>query len=135
MWRFFSVISVLTKLCICLSISTMFAGCNDSGMSRTRPESVPREALWAGGVDGGDWILCKKRHGRIYNCEVFGETGNRISVGDYHYEGEEPWGRLVVVSHDGEIIRTECGKLIPIGKHVYFGRTKSESWVVEYPPR
>jgi hypothetical protein len=52
----------------------------------TRPPSVPSEAVWAGGPDGGAWIVCKWRTKEPlleYDCQVFSETGSLWSNGTY----------------------------------------------------
>jgi hypothetical protein len=51
--------------------------------SPPRPSSVPEEAVWAGGPDGGDWILCQEVPTRgSFRCEVFGEvTGRSVARG------------------------------------------------------
>ncbi len=52
-----------------------------------RPAGVPAEAVWAGGVDGGDWLLCLREAGApnwSFNCRVFSDqTGHLTTQGKY----------------------------------------------------
>jgi hypothetical protein len=49
-----------------------------------RPARVPAAAVWAGGLDGGAWILCKPRQEpRDFDCTVFHESGDVWARGRY----------------------------------------------------
>jgi hypothetical protein len=41
----------------------------------TKPEGVPAEAVWAGGVDGGGWVLCLTPSPEYNECTIFDEEG------------------------------------------------------------
>ena len=49
------------------------------------PPGVPQEAIWAGGPDGGSYILCKTDEGNNANfCEVWNDyNGDLIERGNY----------------------------------------------------
>jgi hypothetical protein len=56
----------LTALCfgrirglIVLTIAAILAGCQYDLRPPKRPEGIPLEASWAGGIDGGGWVLCQ----------------------------------------------------------------------------
>lgn len=55
-----------------------------------RPPSVPSAAVWAGGPDGGSWILCEVDLARNVNrCSVYNEnTGELETSGDFVLRGE-----------------------------------------------
>ena len=49
-----------------------------------KPASVPEDAVWAGGVDGGRWGLCIKKEEFQYYCEIYDDTnGYLYSFGNY----------------------------------------------------
>ena len=52
---------------------------------KVRPASVPHDATWAGGADGGAYIRCAVNLARnVDHCEVWNEfTGDLVESGDY----------------------------------------------------
>lgn len=51
-----------------------------------RPQAVPQEAIWAGGADGGAWILCAPVPSgeALLSCRVFYDGDGRVwAHGDY----------------------------------------------------
>ncbi len=53
-----------------------------------RPEIVPKEAVWAGGADGGAWILCdrisKEPWGPVFQCMIYDDyAGSVLARGLY----------------------------------------------------
>ncbi|CAB1063445.1 hypothetical protein D1BOALGB6SA_8228 [Olavius sp. associated proteobacterium Delta 1] len=100
-----------------------------------RPAGVPEDAVWVGGPDGGDWIQCKKKRDRLFECQIFSDVkGFKISRGNYYFDGNFENIDLNYRFHDGQIIQLKEGKLVPVGKHVhYHGSNQNESWVVNHP--
>ena len=39
----------------------LVVACSSQNSTPTRPDSVPKKAMWIGGVDGGTWVLLKKK--------------------------------------------------------------------------
>jgi hypothetical protein len=52
-----------------------------------RASGVPIDAVWAGGVDGGDWLRCVmrgKEPAAFFDCDVYSDqTGHVIASGSY----------------------------------------------------
>lgn len=63
----------------------VFTACSYDAQSPQRPESVPTDAMWIGGVDGGAWVLLKKNAGDpeyIYRVEIYGDqAGDKWYIG------------------------------------------------------
>ena len=58
---------------------------NDEPSELTRPSSVPSEALWVGGVDGGVYVIVTKEKNNkpeIYNATIY------FSNGDVDFKGK-----------------------------------------------
>lgn len=79
-----------------------------------RPASVPAGAQWAGGPDGGAWVLCT-RMARDFDCTVFHESGDVWEKGRYRAEPPVAAGSGPVYSaFDGErIYLVSGGQLVP----------------------
>lgn len=110
----------------------------NASFERTEPEKldkVPASAKWAGGVDGGDWILCEYAEDRVYTCQIFSDwQGAKISSGRYCLKTENSSISLTYHAYDGETIFLEEGILLPIGEHVYYhGDSEEEAQIVSYP--
>lgn len=66
-----------------LCIAIIVAGCSASH-SPKRPPTVPLEASWIGGVDGGVWVSCDRATANILKCRVFSEDGGGVlQAGEY----------------------------------------------------
>lgn len=48
-----------------------------------RPNGIPTEAVWAGGVDGGGWVHCSTSSLEFNECTIYDEEGR--SSGPAHY--------------------------------------------------
>ena len=96
-----------------------------------RPEGVPPAAVWAGGVDGGDWLLCSPDEGGSrgeFACQVFSDqTGDITARGRYVFAECSSAGecapqadvppRLAFRSFDGIWFHLEGGlALVPDGE-------------------
>lgn len=96
-------------------------GCTDQMKPPERPQKVPPEAVWAGGVDGGAWFLCKEVINKPvhYDCTIYNDytgdigTQGRFALRGYGwdegkkqaiYSAVEPAKELQFRSYDGEKI-------------------------------
>ena len=71
----------------------VLVACSAQDQTPQRPESVPSNAMWIGGIDGGAWVLLKKNESDpayIYQAEIYGDQ-----AGDQWYKG-----KLEVVPHN-----------------------------------
>jgi hypothetical protein len=56
-----------------------------------RPAGVPVEAVWAGGVDGGDWLLCVPEVAApkgSFSCRVFSDQTGLLTTQGKHVFAE-----------------------------------------------
>lgn len=104
----------------------------------TPPASVPRAAVWAGGPDGGAWILVRPTsESRIWDGQVYYQAGELWAKGKF-------WGRdveekyigkaaLPLDSFDGTTIYIVGSvPLYPIGRHEYpVGNNRK--MIIEFP--
>lgn len=76
----------VTSAVLVLSIG-IYLGCTQPG--HTRPTGVPPEAVWAGGVDGGNWITCTAEDHDFNYCVVYHDfTGDVRLSGSFHLEDQ-----------------------------------------------
>ena len=102
----------------------MTLSCRSVATPPPRARGVPIDAVWAGGVDGGAWILCKAVESRNY-CSVYNDhTGNIWARGYFLLRGEKRGvseRELTYNSFDGESIHLTDGRsLIPVSGEVDF---------------
>jgi hypothetical protein len=80
-----------------------------------RPGSVPAEAVWAGGADGGAWILCKEDRSKNL-CSIYNESSGDLWVRGYFVlEGKTqgvPNTELRYDFFDGERIGLYDGRVL-----------------------
>ena len=69
-------IAVLIVICI------LNAGCYRQ-YPPERPKGVPAEAVWAGGIDGGGWVMCSTSSSEYNECTIFDEGGGSQGPGRY----------------------------------------------------
>jgi hypothetical protein len=86
-----------------------FWGCGSKVEAPQRHASIPAEAVWAGGPDGGSWILCEPLTNNSANrCTVYHEhTGEVVKTGLFVARDTHkavPRNQLVYDSFDGERI-------------------------------
>lgn len=49
-----------------------------------RAQGIPKDAVWAGGLDGGSWFLCNKEKGFRYFCRIYNDySGELEAKGDF----------------------------------------------------
>ncbi len=48
-----------------------------------RMSGVPSEAAWAGGVDGGGWVLCLTTSPKYNTCTIYDEEGRTLGPTRY----------------------------------------------------
>ncbi|HKO20666.1 MAG TPA: hypothetical protein VJU82_17455 [Acidobacteriaceae bacterium] len=76
-------------------VVTMFMavllGCKPKPSEPRRPANVPQSAVWAGGIDGGAFIVCIPSTGNEANtCTVYNEsTGDVWMSGRYLLKGKQ----------------------------------------------
>ncbi len=64
----------------------LMANCGNRTVVRNRPSSLPTEALWSDGSDGGAWIDCRfttKEPYVGYDCAVFHDDGKPWADGPF----------------------------------------------------
>jgi hypothetical protein len=80
-----------------------------------RPPTVPADAVWAGGPDGGAWIRCEKRPAD-YLCAVYDDSiGAQWARGRFVLQGGPstgPGGSLEFSGFDGESIHLLDGRTL-----------------------
>jgi hypothetical protein len=55
-----------------------------------RPDNVPEAAVWAGGADGGEWVLCSEKSAGRFNCEIYANTtGVLVEAGNFILSAQE----------------------------------------------
>jgi hypothetical protein len=79
-----------------------------------RPPKVPAAAVWAGGPDGGAWILCKPRQEpRDFDCTVFHDSGDVWARGRYRAKPADAAGKgLHFNAFDGETLHLMNGGVL-----------------------
>src|SRR5690606_35781781 len=72
-----------SKLFLAILFLAIVFSCEKVVMPPPRPVNVPSDAIWAGGVDGGDWIRCVK-YKNCFQCAIFEDfKGRLIETGAY----------------------------------------------------
>lgn len=77
-------------------LTALLFGCGNEGHPPERPQGVPSEAVWAGGLDGGSFVLCQIDLTRKVNtCTVYNDfSGQVVEHGDFRLKGEDRAARL-----------------------------------------
>lgn len=84
--------------------------------SPTRPRSVPAEALWAGGPDGGAWVDCTQSPTGSFHCEVFADvTGALIERGEFSLKLARPNETVDYTFYSSRMIRVGSALLERVG--------------------
>ncbi len=79
--------------------------CTSTVTPPPRPPAVPAAAVWAGGLDGGAWILCKPQGPREFDCTIYGDSGDLWAQGRYRPSPADAASQGLHFSFfDGEII-------------------------------
>lgn len=71
----------MIKLTGYLALVLLFSSCQPS-----LPTGVPQNASWAGGADGGAWILCESHDEGSYSCSIYNETGSLLKRDIFRFE-------------------------------------------------
>lgn len=55
-------------------------GCDSSVQIPKQPKNVPKEAVWAGGPDGGSWFLCRGIANKLtyYKCSIYSDYDGAV---------------------------------------------------------
>jgi hypothetical protein len=102
----------------------------------SRPPSVPGDAVWLG-LNKGEWFQCHLASGarNVVDCTIYNDVkGEKVSSGVYRWEGDRNQDLTAVPqlkAFDGQILSADGGRLIPIGKHVYY-LPGSDGWTKDY---
>ncbi len=110
---------VLSLVILIAGLSTLIIVSNNTQDTEPiRPTSIPKDAVWVGGNDGGNWIKCIKVEDGIFKCHIFTEIeGIQISSDQYRLKNAMEITGLAYSSYDGDIIRFQEGvKLVPIDR-------------------
>ncbi len=83
-----------------LAFAVLGCGAPVSGADPERPSSVPMDAVWRGGMDGGHWIACSLTSPTRLECDTYRQTGPLYSRFEY---------KLCVVDGVSEIPGYELG--------------------------
>jgi hypothetical protein len=97
-----------------VAILSAFSTRAESCQMPERPSSVPSDAVWAGGSDGGSWVLCSPiaREGS-FRCKIFDDyLGHLITDAIFH---------LYFLEADGKLSRAENARLVHIEPRFYDG--------------
>jgi hypothetical protein len=78
------------RLKLALVAVSALVSCGYRKVPPDRPPGVPSQAVWAGGLDGGSFILCDVDSERdVDNCTVYNEdTGQVIDRGAFKLRAE-----------------------------------------------
>jgi hypothetical protein len=52
-----------------------------------KPTGVPPDAVWAGGMDGGGWVLCSAPSAEYNECTIYDEEGRTQGPARYILKG------------------------------------------------
>lgn len=112
------MIRISAIVCLCFTVGAI--GCNPRAEAPARQASVPKAAIWAGGVDGGSFIECDVDTAHNVNrCLAYNDhTGDVEGGGFYQLSGERRAARrdeLRYAFFDGdEIHLSRGGVLAPV---------------------
>ena len=89
MWPKSYIQSMGNRIAVLAAVAVA-VGCGYRKVPPDRPTGVPAQAVWAGGPDGGSFILCEIELGRDVNtCTVYNEdTGQVMEQGDFRLKIE-----------------------------------------------
>lgn len=112
----------------------------------SRPPSVPDQAVWAGGADGGAWVDCgmsTKEPLTTFQCSVFRKRGDiwidgrsfalvdQVPGGYELLEG--PFHRIHPISFDGDVIDVRGSRLLIPEEWVQRVGYDTQNWRVVRP--
>jgi hypothetical protein len=96
----------LQLLAVGLFILVACAGCRDARLEpATRPANVPAAAVWAGGPDGGAYVLCTVDNARDLNpCTVWDDYTGDSRSGDFRLLKEGRAATQSELAYEGAMI-------------------------------
>ncbi len=112
-----------------------------------RPPSVTKDAVWAGGPDGGAWVDCgmsTKEPLTTFTCTVFDEQGapwvprRSFALVDRSTEGkysliEGPFHRVEPIGFDGDVIDVRGSQLLVPENWVERVGYDVKNWRIAWP--
>lgn len=84
-----------------------------------RPDSVPIDAVWAGGLDGGGWVRCSTPSSEFNICTIYDEEGRTPGPARYSLRDAGRAARLEELKYryvTGEAIGLDRGLELSIIK-------------------
>ncbi len=100
------IIRKLTEALV-LVLLALSVACKENYEPKERPANLPAEAVWAGGPDGGCYILCKPPENGSNACTVYFVNGQVWMKGNYVLKDNGkavPASELKYVEADGQRI-------------------------------
>jgi hypothetical protein len=109
----------LTAIAALVSCDIVRIG-EDSSHAPPRPKGVPAEAIWAGGADGGEFILMRPARNGVYSTKIYNDQ-----IGELEFDGalklDGPSGPTIDVKDpktysgwDGEVMHLRDGRTLRI---------------------
>jgi hypothetical protein len=78
------------RIWLILALISGTVSCEPDDAAPPRPEGVPADAVWAGGMKGGDWLRCVAESEEQFLCTVYSESsGHVIARGTFLLRGIE----------------------------------------------
>lgn len=93
----------------------LLVACTSEVEPPERLATIPPEAVWVGGADGGAWILCREDGGRNF-CTIYNDNSGEVWVRGYFVLEGSARGvskqELRYDFFDGERIRLSDGRVL-----------------------
>ncbi len=128
---------MMKSLLTILLLAGFAAGCMTKVEIPLRPKTVPNEAYWAGGVDGGNWFLISSAGQNRYNVKIWNDfTGDLEGKGIFELKKDDridASGSTAASFWDGNSIYLENkSRLIPIKGAAWFAFEYKEQTPVKW---
>ncbi|NRD74482.1 hypothetical protein HQQ94_14805 [Shewanella sp. VB17] len=78
---------------------------------RIKPENLPHQAQWVGGIDGGDWIDCQNIDDSTISCSIYTENSGEL-IEKSLFKGALEGNGLQIDFYDGSKIVTLNGVIL-----------------------
>jgi hypothetical protein len=101
-----------------------------------RPDNLPNEAFWSGGMDGGAWFVInpQKVAPDIWQIKIYSDDGQPWVRGNFWWKSAKNIKTSLPISgFDGHIILLESNEeMLPVGEHFY-PQKGQDTKVIIYP--
>lgn len=114
------IVVLVVTVAVLVTAVSIFYLVSDIVQPVERPSSVPVEAVWTGGAEGGSWIRCSLAEAKgTYRCSIYSETGTLLDEGLFALSRESFVSLEDLISslnaYDGKHILLSGGKkLVPV---------------------